>query len=188
MLVAEGTPHRLGKSTSHQEVLRWANTKIEELARLTNRRERIAVSAMNIETYAYPMLLPHRVCATLYSSFAKIKSADELENKMRQILGKGGIKWSLDCISNRPPMKVKKTNNLQLDSLKKIANQWDIPFSIESSLWPSVGGLVKQGTPVVCGMGPIAKDLYTSRECIERVSLIQRTLLLSQYLISKLKE
>jgi D-alanine-D-alanine ligase len=188
MLVAEGTPHRLGKSTSHQEVLRWANTKIEELARLTNRRERIAVSAMNIETYAYPMLLPHRINATLYSSFAKIKSADELEDKIRQILGKGGIKWSLDCISNRPPMKVKKTNNLQLDSLKKIANQWDIPFNIESSLWPSAGGLVKQGTPVVCGMGPIARDLYTSRECIERVSLIQRTLLLSQYLISKLKE
>ncbi|MBW2506441.1 MAG: hypothetical protein JRD19_05175, partial [Deltaproteobacteria bacterium] len=142
---------------------------------------------VNIKIDAYPILLPHRVKVTLYSSFAKIKSGDELETKMEKILGKGSIKWSLNCISNRPPMKVKKTNNLQLDSLKKIAKQWDIPFSIESSLWPSVGGLVKQGTPVICGMGPIAKDLYTSRECIERVSLIQRTLLLSQYLISKLK-
>jgi D-alanine-D-alanine ligase len=188
MLVAEGTPHRLGKSKSHQEVLRWVGAKVEELAQLTNRRERIAVSAVDIETEAYPMLLPHRVKVTLFSSFAKIKTGDELENRMEQILGKNNIKWSLNCISNRPPMKVKKTNNPQLDSLKNIAEQWDIPFSIESSLWPSVGGLVKQGTPVICGMGPCAKDLYTSRECIERVSLIQRTLLLSQYLISRLKE
>ncbi|MBW2466080.1 MAG: ATP-grasp domain-containing protein, partial [Deltaproteobacteria bacterium] len=188
MLAAEGTPHRLGKSTAHQEVLRWVNTKMEEIAQLANRRERIAVSAVNIETDAYPMLLPHRVKVTIYSSFAKIKSGDELENRLEKILDKGSIKWSLNCISNRPPMKVKKNNNPQLDTLEKIAKQWDIPFSIESSLWPSVGGLVKQGTPVICGMGPSAKDLYTSRECIERVSLIQRTLLLSQYLISKLKE
>ena len=107
---------------------------------------------------------------------------------MKQVLGKGKVRWSLDCISNRPPMKVKKKDNLQIDALSDIAKQWDIPFETVSSLWPSVAGLVKQGTPVICGMGPCAKDLYTSRECIERVSLIQRTLLLSQYLISKLKE
>ena len=187
MLVAEGVPHRLGKSSAHKDVLRWVGVKMEELAQLTNRRERVAVSAIDIESEAFPMLLPHRVKVTLYSSFAKIKTGDELESRMEKILGKGSIKWSLNCISNRPPMKAKKKNNPQIETLKEIAKKWDIPFDIESSLWPSVGGLVKQGTPVICGMGPSARDLYTSRECIERVSLIQRSLLLSQYLISKIK-
>jgi hypothetical protein len=188
MLVAEGTPHRLGKITKHQEILRWASLKVEELARLSSRKERIALSAVKVANDAFSMLLPHRVQVTLVSSFAKIKSGDELEEKMKQVLGKGDIKWSLDCVSNRPPMKVKKRGNLQIEALENIANQWDMPLETVSSLWPSVGGLVKQGTPVICGMGPSVKDLYTSRECIERVSLIQRTLLLSQYLISKLRQ
>jgi hypothetical protein len=85
-------------------------------------------------------------------------------------------------------MKVKKKGNVQLETLQNIAKQWDIPFEPESSLWPSAGGLVKQGVPVICGMGPCVRNLYTSRECIERVSLIQRTLLLSQYFVSKLKK
>ena len=148
----------------------------------------MALSAVKIETDAFPTLLPHRVQVTLISSFSKVKSGDELEEKMKQILGKGDIKWSLECVSNMPPMKVKKRGNMQIEALKNIAGQWDIPFETVSSLWPSVGGLVKQGNPVICGMGPCTKDLYTSRECIERVSLIQRTLLLSQYLISKIKE
>jgi D-alanine-D-alanine ligase len=189
LLVAEGTPHRLGKKTRSPEVLLWASSKVEELAQLSSRKKRVALSAINIETDAFPMLLPHRVQVTLISSFAKIKSSDELEEQMEQVLGsKNNIKWSLECVSNRPPMKVKKKDNLQVEALKNIAEQWDIPFETVSSLWPSVGGLVKQGTPVVCGMGPCTKELYTSRECIERGSLIQRTLLLSQYLISKLKE
>ena len=67
---------------------------MEELAQLTNRRERVAVSAIDIESEAFPMLLPHRVKVTLYSSFAKIKTGDELESRMKGILGKGSIKWS----------------------------------------------------------------------------------------------
>jgi D-alanine-D-alanine ligase len=185
LLLAEGSPHRLGKITKSQEVIRWTGQKIEELAKLSNRRERVALSAQKIETDAYPMLLPHRVQATLISSYAKIKSGDELEEKMKNILSEGKIKWSLECVSNRPPMKVKKKHNVQLEELQNIAKQWDIPFESESSLWPSVGGIVRQGIPVMCGVGPCVRDLYTSRECIERVSLIQRTLLLSQYLISK---
>ena len=187
-LVAEGVPQRLGKPYSSPEVLLWAAKKTDALAKLSSRREKIALSAVNIETDAYPMLLPHRVRITLLSSFATIKAGDRLEDQMKKTLGKGRIKWSLECIANRPPMKTKKRSNSQIESLRSIARQWDLPLVLESSVMPSVGGLVKQGTPVLCGMGPCARDLYTSRECIERVSLVQRTLLLSQYLVSKLQD
>jgi D-alanine-D-alanine ligase len=187
-LVAEGTPLRLGKAASSPEVLLWAAQKTEALAKLTNRREKIALSAVNIATDAYPMLLPHRVRITLLSSFATIRDGDRLEKEMKSVLGRGKVKWSLECVANRPPMRTKKRGNTQIGSMQDIARQWEIPFVLESSVMPSAAGLIKQGTPVLCGMGPCARDLYTSRECIERVSLVQRTLLLSQYLASKLKD
>jgi len=187
-LVAEGSPRRLGKAGSSQEVLLWTAQKIEALANLSNRREKVALAAVNIETDAFPALLPHRTRVTLLSSFATVKAGDRMEEEMKNILGKNKTKWTLECVSNRPPMKTKKTGNAQIKALQDIAAQWDMPLELESSVLPSVAGLVRQGTPVICGMGPCAKDLYTSRECIERVSLIQRTLLLSQYLAGKLKD
>ena len=37
--------------------------------------------------------------------------------------------------------------------------------------------------PVTGGVGPVAQDLYTSREAVSRISLVQRTLLLTQFLL-----
>jgi len=187
-LVAEGIPQRLGKAGSHPEVLSWVAEKIEALAKLTHRRNKTALSAVNIKTDGYPMLLPHRARIMILSSFPSVKAGDRLEEEMKNILGRGKIKWSLECVSNRPPMKTKKRGNRLISSLQHISKQWDIPLEFEASVLPSVGGLVKQGKLVLCGMGPCARDLYTSRECIERVSLVQRTLLFSQYLTSKLED
>jgi hypothetical protein len=36
---------------------------------------------------------------------------------------------------------------------------------------------------VICGTGPVAQDLYTPQESINRISLMQRTLLLAQFLV-----
>jgi D-alanine-D-alanine ligase len=47
-----------------------------------------------------------------------------------------------------------------------------------------VAGLVPTEVPVICGLGPVVEDLYTPQERILRISLIQRTLLLTQYLIN----
>ena len=144
-------------------MITWVAEKIESLAKLSHRRNKTALSAVNIETDAYPMLLPHRVRITFLSSFPTIKAGELLEEEMKNILGKGKIKWSLECVSNRPPMRTKKTGNIQITSLQDIAKQWDIPLEFEASVLPSVGGLVKQGRPVICGMGPCARDLNTSR-------------------------
>ncbi len=187
-LIAEGKTQRLGKASAQEEVLQWVGSKMNEMAKLSSRRARLAISPVNIETTAFPMLLPHRAKVTILSSFPTLKAADELENKLKSILGKSSIKWTLETVSNRPPMKTRKVDNPLLDSLRDTANQWDIPLRKETSLWPSVAGLVKQGTPVVCGMGPCVKNMYTSSECVERFSIIQRTLLLAQYLLTLAKK
>ncbi|GAB4334835.1 MAG: hypothetical protein Kow0089_04230 [Desulfobulbaceae bacterium] len=186
-LMIEGRPIRLGKASRTPEVLRLALQKVEEISRLSSRKKRIAVSAVDIHTRAYPMLLPHQVVITLLTSFPTRKAGDELEETIRQILGSVKWKWDLETVSDRPPMRTRRKNNPLLDSLERIAHEWDIPFAMESSVWPSPGGLVKPGTPVICGMGPIARDIYTSRETVQRISIIQRSLLLSQYLLSRLE-
>ena len=63
-----------------------------------------------------------------------------------------------------------------------LAVELEIPFDTESSVWPSAAGFVPEGTPVLCGMGPMASEPYTPNEGVERISLLQRTLLLASFL------
>ena len=65
-----------------------------------------------------------------------------------------------------------------------VAEAWELPFGTESSVWPSVAGLVPEHTATLCGLGPVGRDLYSGQEAVSRVSLIQRTLLLAGYLAS----
>jgi len=82
-----------------------------------------------------------------------------------------------------------RRNNLGLArSLAAVAQKWEIPLAQESSVWPSVGGLVPPRIPVVCGAGPVSKDLYTPQEAVNRASLIQRTLLIAQFLAKDIRK
>ena len=85
-------------------------------------------------------------------------------------------------------MKKRKANDRLVKSLTDVAGQWEIPLEFESSLYPSVAGLVSGRASVVCGIGPVAQDIDTPQESILRISLMQRTLLLAQFLVSKMKE
>ena len=51
---------------------------------------------------------------------------------------------------------------------------------------PSAAGLVPPQVPVICGIGPIARDLFTTQEAVNRISLIQRTLLIADFLVEGL--
>jgi hypothetical protein len=39
----------------------------------------------------------------------------------------------------------------------------------------------------VCGVGPVARDLYTPHEAVNRISLMQRTLLMVELLAQDIK-
>ncbi|MEA1990629.1 MAG: ATP-grasp domain-containing protein [Thermodesulfobacteriota bacterium] len=181
-LLAEGRPLRLGQITRKPEVIRWICSKLQELADLSCRKERIAVSAVDIKTEAFPMLLPHRITVTILMSYPDNGVADETEEKMRKVLGRNSLRWDLDLVSDRPPMKERRLNNKLVKDLAEITERWGVPFFHESSIWPSVAGLVPSSSAVVCGAGPVVRDLYTSQEAVQRVSLVQRALLLAQFL------
>jgi len=181
-LVIEGSPPRLGKASKQPQALLWLAQKIGEIAELSSRQERLAVSAAEIKTEAFPMLLPHRITARLLVSYLDSRTADAAQEKIRDILKGSKFKIGLEMISDRPPMKERRTNLRLAKSLSAVAQEWEIPLPQDSSLWPSVGGLAPARVPVVCGVGPAARDLYTPQEAVNRSSLIQRTLLIAQFL------
>jgi D-alanine-D-alanine ligase len=85
-------------------------------------------------------------------------------------------------------MRQRKGNVRLGKALTEVAKKWDIPLGVESSVVPSVAGLVPAKVPVICGFGPVAKDRYTPQEAVSRISLIQRTLLLPEFLAEELKK
>ena len=84
-------------------------------------------------------------------------------------------------------MKERRTNLKLAKLLMATAEKWEIPLEQESSLLPSAGGLVPYKIPVVCGVGPVARDLYTPQEAVNRISLVQRTLLMAEFLAKDVK-
>jgi len=185
-LVVEGKSERIGKQNKTPETLLWLNDKIAQLSGLSSRKNRIAVSAVDIKTESFQMFLPHRVTSTLVLSYLDPKLADETEERMKEILGRKELRWSLEKISERPPMRERRINMKLAKELAKVAANWEIPLEHESSLLPSVGGLVQSNVPVVCGIGPVAKDLYTPQEAVNRTSLIQRALLMAELLAERI--
>jgi D-alanine-D-alanine ligase len=181
-LVVEGTALRLGQASKKPEALLWMASKLGELGALTSRKDRVAVSAIDVRTRGYPLLLPHQVSVSLLLTFPDAKVADGIEAKMREILGKAPVKWSLERMADRPPMRDRKINARVVNALRAIAEEWEIPLNTESSVWPSAAGLVADTSSVVCGLGPVGHHLHTPQEAVQRISLMQRTLLLAQFL------
>jgi D-alanine-D-alanine ligase len=181
-LLVEGRPRDLRPGAKEPDVLRWANSRTETMMQLSSRKERLGVFLTDIRAKRFPNLLPHRVEASLIVSYPTAKSADRVEQEIRGILGKKGPKWSLNLVSDRPPMLDRKGNRRFLEEVLNVARQRDIPLSHETSATPSVAGLVPEGTAVLCGLGPSADSPNTPQEAVQRIGLFQRTLLLTAIL------
>jgi D-alanine-D-alanine ligase len=179
----QGKPHKLGQAEKQPEVMLRVLGALEDISQLSNRKERLAVSTVDIRSDAYPRLLPHRVIATLQASFPSQRAADQLEQRVIEELNKRNAELAL--LSDRPSMPSRRLNNSLLKRLRDVATEWKIPINTETSLWPSVAGLVPAHVPVVCGLGPVGRGLYTGQEAVSRISLVQRTLLLAEFLLTQ---
>jgi hypothetical protein len=128
------------------------------------------------------MHLPHRVEVTIVTTFPNEKAATALEREMREIMGRGELRWQLDLVSDRPAMPERRGNTRLWKAFSEVAEAWNIPLEKEGSAWPSLAGLVPASAACLCGVGPVARDLRTPNEAVRRLSLMQRTLLLAEYL------
>lgn len=183
-LVVESKSHRLGLSRKSVGALEWFSPKIEELRMISQPKRRIAVAVSDIRTVSFPQLLPHRLQVEIQVSYPDSKIAGEVEARLREVLGNGGPRWMLEEVSDRPPLRDTKPGQALFKKLETVAERWSLPFERESSVWPSAAGLVPDGVGALCGFGPVGVELFTPREGVLRLSMVQRTLLLSEYLAS----
>ncbi|MDH5673073.1 MAG: ATP-grasp domain-containing protein [Myxococcales bacterium] len=181
-LRVEGAPRRLGQKGRGPDPLQWLCRKVDALSELSSSKERVSVALVDLRTRHLPQHLPHRVDATLLLSYPESAVGDRIEEQVRELLGQGGRSWSLERTADRPPLRERRGSQALAEDIAAVAREWDIPFGTDSSSWPSAAGLVPAGIPVICGMGPTARGLNTADEAVNRVSLVQRTLLLAELL------
>jgi D-alanine-D-alanine ligase len=179
--VFRGKPRKLGQADKRREVMLSALGTLEDISSLSDSKSRLAVSTVDIKSQAYPRLLPHRVDAILQASFPNNRAADQLEEKIRTFISEKHAELAI--LSMRPAMPSRRINAHLLKALRETAGEWNIALNTETSLWPSVAGLVPPKVPVVCGLGPEARGLYTGQEAVSRIGLVQRTLLLAGFLL-----
>jgi D-alanine-D-alanine ligase len=181
-LIVEDKPRDLRPGTKTFDALRWTNLRTENIMQLSSQKDRLGVFLTEMRIKRFPMMLPHRVQAQLWISYYKTELANKTEEDIRGILGKKGPKWRLSLLSDRPEMMARKENRDFLNEIMEIANEFEISLSHSTSAIPSVAGLVPRGVGVICGLGPLVDSPHTPHESVQRVSLFQRTILLTEIL------
>jgi D-alanine-D-alanine ligase len=182
-VMVEGNPRRLGQKIRGKEPLLWVSEKLLEISQYCARTPRLDVTVAEIQSEHFPLLVPHRINMKLLMSYLDPRVADEAETQIRAILSGGRFQTSLELVSDRPQMKERRIDRKLAEALVEVASVWEIPLPLDSSLWPSAGGLAPARIPTVCGLGPASRNLYIPQEAVNRTGLIQRTLLLAQFLL-----
>lgn len=183
-ITAEIETRRIGKKGRKKDIILALSSKLNKMSLLSDNAKRLSLTAVDMKVDSYPMSNPHKVSSVLLVNYYDEKGIEKTKKEINEILltEKAGIKWKLEELAHRPPFKDRNVSKELLSKLKRIADEREIPFGKTSSSWPSLAGVVPANIPVVCGMGPVAEDVYTPQESIKRISLIQRTLLLSLFL------
>ncbi|MGK0201725.1 MAG: D-alanine-D-alanine ligase [Planctomycetota bacterium] len=183
-----GPVRKLGQATKRPEVLRWSWARLEQCCALSSRKDRVAVSVVNMRTSGFQNLLPHEVSATILINYLDAAAADRIEAELhRQLEQKDGLRVRLTPVGDRPPFLRSPASEELGNRLRAAADRWEVPFAEDSSLLPSVAGLAPASTAVICGVGPSATETFTSTESVERISVVQRTLLLAQFLLAEVQ-
>jgi len=177
-----------GRAHQQETALSWVLEQLRVFSKFGTDRNEVVVSTLDLKTERHPMRLPHRVSATPMLTYLDPKAADGVAAKIRAKLGKKGPHWELLRESDRAPMKDRPVNVRLFKQLSVLATELEIPLKRDSSTWPSVAGLVSAKVACLCGVGPATDNRGTPQEAVQRISLIQQTLLLATFLVDQLKK
>lgn len=187
-ILLEGEFQRIGATTGPGDIMKWFLNQAVQLQKLNRPAERLTVAVQHIQSQRYSILLPHHIQATVYITFLNAALADEAEAEIFRLCKpsdqeKSTIRCLAEKLEGRPPLNRSEGNKLLIEKLREISEQWQLPFGLEASLFPSAAGVVPEGIPVICGLGPACENLYTPYESVNRGELLQRTLLLTLFIL-----
>ena len=187
-LSVEGESLRPGLVSNRSSVLRWTWNKLEQMAGLGSSKKRLSVEAVDLKVDRHPMMVPHRVTVRILVTYFDSSDATRTEDRIREILGKRGPRWTLSMLSDRPPMKERAGSLRLAKAFEGIAEEFQVPIGRATSTWPSVAGLVPSRTACISGAGPVSRDRGTPKEAVQRMSLVQRTILMAGFLASQIPD
>lgn len=186
-VVVEGSSLRIGSQTTAANALDFLLDKSVDIKKIDKENKYLTVAIQDIQSSRYSMLIPHRVSANIFITYIDEEQAKNVESRVRKLFQtkRKGIKTYIEKLEDRPPMlKTPKGEGL-INEIREIAEKWRIPFDVESTLLPSAAGVVSRECAVICGMAPSSKNLYTPEESVSRTELVQKTLLISQFLLKE---
>jgi len=184
-LEVEGEAQRIGRASRKPTALNWLAQRLPEMTEIGSRPAKLSIQVGGLSTRAFPMRVPHAVIADLVVSYADPGDAERAEAHLRTALGKRGLRWRLETLADRPPLVPRPESRDEAERLLELARELEIPLRVDGSTWPSVAGLAPAGCPTLCGLAPVAQGLNTPDEAVQRLSLVQRTLLLARLLQSE---
>ncbi len=166
--------------------LKLANT-LQELNQL---EPGLNLAIQDINSQRYSNLPPHRVQSTFHMAYLESDQADRIEmslqNRCKKTSAKSGsLRCLVEKLEERPPLEKTGHSAGMVKNLNTISERWQLPFEVCSGPSPSAAGVVPSGVPVLCGLAPSGKNIYTPFESISRGELLQRTLLLAMLLMEK---
>ncbi len=174
---------RVSSHLDQPDLLADFQERLEEVRREMTAEGDAHLHLVDLETDRYSMLLPYRVEATLHLGYrdpaSKLRTSDYLGTVFSRTSkhGRGAVEKLMD----RPPYHAD-------EGLLRLYNEVAARLGFENkragSRLPSAAGDVSQGTPVLCGLGPMSRGLFTTNEAIRRSELIERTLLLAGMLLA----
>lgn len=184
-ILVEGDPLRIGVRGEHTVVLTWFLEKAGALDELSRPERKLAVALQELHSERFSKLLPHRIRATVCTTFLDAESADLAEEQIKEIFSsdKDDVRAYVEKLEARPPLLHRDYTHPLIRRMKQICEAWKLPFDVDSGLLPSAAGVIPEGIPVLCGCGPAGRGLYTPYECVHRGELLQRTLLLALFLL-----
>ncbi len=189
-ILVEGPFQRIGSHDSAIDLMSWFLNRADKIGALSCPEERLTVAVQEVHSESYSVLLPNRIRATVYVTFLDPELADKAEARLQELFEPGPgeqaeTKIYIEKLEERPPLNRSAASEEVIRQLKKISEEWKLPFDVEASLLPSAAGEVPAGIPVICGFGPASRDMFTPHECIHRGELVQRALLLTLLLLEE---
>ncbi len=185
-LLVERDTDRVGSKSGTKDAYQWFSERFEKLQDFVQPIRRVDLSVKDIHMSSYTMMRPHQMEAILYLSYLDQAKANEMEDEIKKAFKTTSRSFhcTIAKLEERPPMMKRGSQKALVDKMEELAKEWNLPFDTDSSLIPTAAGDIPGQIPVVCGLSPSSKGLYTPLECINRRELVEKTLLLCQYLIA----
>jgi D-alanine-D-alanine ligase len=156
--------------------------RLEEVRREIDGDGETHLHLVDLETDRYSMLLPYRVEATLHLAYRDEMMKSRTTAYLSTVFTRFSPHWrgAVEKTMDRPPY----TADERLVALyEEVSSRLGFTCHRAESRLPSAAGDVFGETPVLCGLGPASRGLFTTNEAVHRPELIERSLVLTGVLL-----